>query len=331
MNATPLLQVRGLVTTFPTAAGVTAVVDRIDFDVAPGEVLGIVGESGSGKSVTALSIMRLISWPGRVTADTIRLAGEDLLAKSEAEMQHIRGAAMSMIFQEPMASLNPVFSVGDQIIETLRHHQGMGRHAARAKALELLRLVEIPSAERRIDDYPHQMSGGMRQRVMIAIALACRPQLLIADEPTTALDVTIQAQILDLLRQLQRDMAMAVILITHDLGVVAEFAQRTLVMYAGRIVEEAPVRAAFKTPMHPYTEGLLASIPPLDGPRGRLVAIDGTVPAPGAMPAGCRFNPRCRYVRNPCREIDPPLLALAERQRAACIRHGGYRLDGADP
>jgi oligopeptide/dipeptide ABC transporter ATP-binding protein len=331
MSAAPLLSVRGLITTFPTASGAAAVVDGVDLDVAPGEVLGIVGESGSGKSVTALSIMRLIAWPGRIAGGTVLFEGQDLLARSEAEMQRIRGAAISMIFQEPMASLNPIFSVGDQITETLRHHQGLSRPTARARALDLLKLVEIASADRRIDEYPHQMSGGMRQRVMIAIALACRPRLLIADEPTTALDVTIQAQILDLLRGLQREMGMAVILITHDLGLIAEFAQRTLVMYAGRVVEEASVRAAFKTPRHPYTEGLLASIPPLTGLRGRLNAIDGTVPAPNAMPAGCRFNPRCTHAMDACRAVDPPLLPMAPGQRAACIRHTGYRLDGTLP
>ncbi|MBI1779638.1 MAG: ABC transporter ATP-binding protein [Proteobacteria bacterium] len=322
LRAEPLLSVRGLSTSF----GGPPVVEGVSFDLAAGEVLGIVGESGSGKSVTALSIMRLISHPGRVVAGRIFFEGEDLLAKSEAEMRKIRGERISMIFQEPMTSLNPVFTVGDQIVETLRYHQGMGRKDAAKKAIELLKLVEIPTAERRVDEYPHQMSGGMRQRVMIAMALACRPKLLIADEPTTALDVTIQAQILDLLRQLQRELNMAVILITHDLGVVAEFVQRVIVMYAARTVEQASVSALFSAPQHPYTEGLLESIPQLDQVADRLQAIEGTIPSLQDMPTGCRFHPRCRYAQAPCAELDPPLFEVAEGRFAACIRHTGYRL-----
>jgi oligopeptide/dipeptide ABC transporter ATP-binding protein len=247
------------------------------------------------------------------------------LKKSEAEMRRIRGERISMIFQEPMTSLNPVFTVGDQIVETLRYHQGLGRAAAHNKAVELLKLVEIPTAERRVDEYPHQMSGGMRQRVMIAMALACRPKLLIADEPTTALDVTIQAQILDLLRQLQRELNMAVILITHDLGVVAEFVQRVIVMYAARTVEQATVQALFGAPQHPYTEGLMDSIPQLDQVADRLQAIEGTIPSLLEMPEGCRFHPRCRYAQAPCASIDPPLIRLPDGRLAACIRHTGYR------
>jgi oligopeptide/dipeptide ABC transporter ATP-binding protein len=317
----PLLSVKDLSTAFGSAT----VVDRVSFDLAAGEVLGIVGESGSGKSVTALSIMRLISHPGRITTGSVHFEGEDLLAKSEAEMRKIRGDRISMIFQEPMTSLNPVFTVGDQIMETLRQHQGMDRAAARRRAVELLKLVEIPSAERRVDEYPHQMSGGMRQRVMIAIALACSPKLLIADEPTTALDVTIQAQILDLLRQLQSELGMAVILITHDLGVVAEFVQRVIVMYAARGAETGTVTNLFNTPLHPYTEGLLASVPQLDHVVDRLSAIEGSIPSPHDFPQGCRFHPRCRYAKEPCTVIVPKLMELAPGHRAACIRHTGYR------
>ncbi|MSP48244.1 MAG: ABC transporter ATP-binding protein [Alphaproteobacteria bacterium] len=317
---TPLLTVNGLSTAFGSAT----VVDRISFELAAGEVLGIVGESGSGKSVTALSIMRLIAHPGRISTGSIQFEGEDLLAKSEAEMRNIRGARISMIFQEPMTSLNPVFTIGDQIMETLRQHQRLNRAAARRRAIDLLKLVEIPSAERRVDEYPHQMSGGMRQRVMIAIALACTPKLLIADEPTTALDVTIQAQILDLLRQLQKEMGMAVILITHDLGVVAEFVQRVIVMYAARVAETAPVGSLFRTPLHPYAEGLLESVPQLDHVVDRLPAIEGTIPSPYDFPPGCRFHPRCKYAKEPCAVVEPKLIELAPGHRAACIRHTGY-------
>ena len=322
MSIVPLLSVRDLTTTFPSARGDVAVVDGIDFDVMPGEVLGIVGESGSGKSVTALSILRLIAYPGKVARGSITFEGQNLATASEAEMRRIRGARIAMVFQEPMASLNPVFSVGDQIMETLRHHAGLDKRAARAEAVKLLNLVEIPNAARRIDDYPHQMSGGMRQRVMIAIALACKPKLLIADEPTTALDVTIQAQVLDLLRGLQRDLGMSVILITHDLGVVAEFAHRAMVMYAGRIVEEADVKRLFKTPRHPYTQGLLASLPTLDGPRRRMIAIDGTVPQLSAMPPGCSFAPRCRHAVVACAAAVPQLTSAGASHNAACFRHG---------
>jgi oligopeptide/dipeptide ABC transporter ATP-binding protein len=325
VTTAPLLRVRDLVTRF---AGVP-VVDRISFDLAAGETLGIVGESGSGKSITALSIMRLVEAPGKVSAAELSFAGEDLLAKREAEMRDIRGARISMIFQEPMTSLNPLFTVGDQIGESLRHHQGLDRASARAKAIALLKQVEIPAAERRVDDYPHRLSGGMRQRVMIAMALACRPQLLIADEPTTALDVTIQAQILDLLRALQRELGMAVILITHDLGVVAEFVRRVIVMYAGRIVEEGPVDPLFARPQHPYTEGLLGSIPELDRAVERLAAIPGAIPSPRDLPAGCRFHPRCGYAQPPCTAGEPPLIAVEASHSAACIRHVGYRVGSA--
>ena len=323
-DSRPLLSVHGLCVEF----GSTRVVDDVDFEVMPGEVLGIVGESGSGKSVTALSILGLLSPPGRVASGEIRFDGEDLLAKTEAQMQRIRGDRISMIFQEPMTSLNPVFTIGDQIAETLREHQLLGRREATRKAIDLLGMVEIAAASRRIHEYPHQLSGGMRQRVMIAMALACQPRLLIADEPTTALDVTVQAQILDLLRQLQRDLDMAVILITHDLGVIAEFVQRVIVFYAARVVERGPVGPIFRAPLHPYTEGLLRSIPRVDTVAMRLQAIDGTVPNPRDLPEGCRFHPRCRYAQAPCAAIDPPLIALAPGRMAACIRHSGYDRPG---
>ena len=311
----PLLSVRDLSVAF----GRNTVVEGVSFDLAPGEILGVVGESGSGKSVTALSIMRLIPSPGRVTG-RIDFAGQDLMALPEPRMREIRGRDIAMIFQEPMTSLNPVFTCGDQVMEALVHHRGLDRAGARAEALKLLKLVEIPSAERRLDDYPHQLSGGMRQRVMIAMALACRPKLLLADEPTTALDATIQAQILDLLRGLQRELGMAVVLITHDLGVVSEVAHRVLVMYAGRVVETSPAAAIFARPLHPYTEGLLASIPRLEGPIERLDAIPGQVPTPDAMPAGCRFAPRCRYAEPACAASPPPLAPRGEGRAAACIR-----------
>jgi oligopeptide/dipeptide ABC transporter ATP-binding protein len=301
----PLLSVRNLTVAF----GRAKVVEDVGFDLAPGEILGVVGESGSGKSITALSILRLVPSPGRVSG-SIAFAGTDLMALPEPQMREIRGRDIAMIFQEPMTSLNPVFTCGDQVMEALVHHRG----------LKLLKLVEIPSAERRLDDYPHQLSGGMRQRVMIAMALACRPKLLLADEPTTALDATIQAQILDLLRGLQREFGMAVILITHDLGVVSDVAHRVLVMYGGKVVETAPSDAIFAQPCHPYTEGLLASIPRLEGPISRLDAIPGQVPPPDAMPAGCRFAPRCRYAADPCRAAPPPLAPRGKDRAAACIR-----------
>jgi oligopeptide/dipeptide ABC transporter ATP-binding protein len=274
--------------------------------------------------MTALALMRLIPPPGRMTRGRIVFDGQDVGALSERAMQDLRGRAISMIFQEPMTSLNPVFNIGEQIMETLRVHERLDRAAARRRTIELLELVEMPAAAKRLDDYPHQLSGGMRQRVMIAIALACRPKILIADEPTTALDVTIQAQILDLLRGLRRELGMAVILITHDLGVVAEFADRVLVMYAGRVVESAAAEPLFERPLHPYTEGLLASIPRLDGPIVRLQAISGMVPAPYAMPPGCRFAPRCPHAQPACEERIPETLRVEGRD-VACIRHSGYR------
>jgi peptide/nickel transport system ATP-binding protein/oligopeptide transport system ATP-binding protein len=306
---------------FRTDSGSFAAVDGVSFDVMPGEVLGIVGESGSGKSVTALSVLRLIpDPPGRVTDGRILFEGQDLLTASPAELRRIRGGRISMIFQEPMTSLNPVFSIAEQLTETIRAHDPMSRRAARARAIELLAKVGIPDPHRRIDDYPHQMSGGMRQRVMIAMALSCRPSLLLADEPTTALDVSIQAQILELLRSLQEEFRMAVVLITHNLGIVAEYANRVAVMYAGRVVELADVADIFDHPRHPYTEGLLASIPALDREEVRLRTIPGVVPAPGSVLAGCRFRSRCTHAEETCARIDPPLVAAGRSTIAACLR-----------
>jgi oligopeptide/dipeptide ABC transporter ATP-binding protein len=317
---TPLLEVKGLRTEFRTGGSSFAAVDGISFSLAPGETLGIVGESGCGKSVTSLSIMRLVpNPPGRITAGEIRLEGRNLLDLPESDMRAVRGDDIAMIFQEPMTSLNPVQTVGDQIIEAVQLHRSLSAAAARARALEMLQLVKIPSPETRLDEYPHQLSGGMRQRVMIAMALACDPKLLIADEPTTALDVTIQAQILDLLRDLRERTGAAIMLITHDLGVVAELAHRVIVMYAGRIVEEAPVGLLFADPQHPYTLGLLGSIPRLgsDGDE-RLTAIEGVVPNPYALPPGCRFSPRCPLADEKCRSEQPALREIVPGHRAAC-------------
>ena len=317
---TPLLEVKGLRTEFRTGGSSFAAVDGISFSLAPGETLGIVGESGCGKSVTSLSIMRLVpNPPGKITAGEIRLEGRNLLDLPEGDMRAVRGDDIAMIFQEPMTSLNPVQTVGDQIIEAVQLHRSLNASEARARALEMLRLVKIPSPETRLDEYPHQLSGGMRQRVMIAMALACDPKLLIADEPTTALDVTIQAQILDLLRDLRERTGAAIMLITHDLGVVAEIAHRVIVMYAGRIVEEAPVDLLFADPQHPYTLGLLGSIPRLgsDGDE-RLTAIEGVVPNPYALPPGCRFSPRCPLADTRCQAEAPALREIAPGHRTAC-------------
>jgi oligopeptide/dipeptide ABC transporter ATP-binding protein len=325
-----LLSVRNLTTEFTTGKGVVKAVDDVSFDLGKSEVLGIVGESGSGKSVTALSILGLIPQPpGRVAAGEILFEGQDLLKLPESRMEKIRGRDISMIFQEPMTSLNPVFTVGDQVMETIRIHEKLGQRAARDRAIEMLVKVGIPSPERRIDDFPHQLSGGMRQRVMIAMALACSPKLLLADEPTTALDVTIQAQILDLLRQLQQEMNMAVVVITHNMGVVAEFADRVIVMYAGQIAEEASVDDIFYRPGHPYTEGLLRSIPDLEVEHRRLHAIPGTMPSPFALPAGCRFQARCPEAKPACAESVPALIDLGDGRSARCIRHTGFQHLGA--
>ncbi len=319
MPEAPLLEVRDLRTYFDTEGGVYRAVDGVSFAVAPGRTLGIVGESGCGKSVTSLSVMGLVQEPpGRRAGGEVLFAGEDLLKKSRSEMEDLRGSALAMIFQEPMTSLNPVYRVGDQIVEGLRRHRGLSREEARRRALDMLRLVRIPSPETRIDAYPHEMSGGMRQRVMIAMALACEPKLLIADEPTTALDVTIQAQILDLMRDLRARTGTAIILITHDLGVIAEMADEVAVMYAGKIVEMADVRTLFADAQHPYMLGLLASVPRLDQDRKRLSTIRGMVPAPDQMPAGCRFAPRCAIADERCRGEEPPLRALKPGHVVAC-------------
>ncbi len=317
----PLLAVTNLTTAFATSRGEITAVEDISFTLDEGEILGIVGESGSGKSVTALTIMGLLPRPpARIAAGEIRFDGEDLTRLSDARMQRIRGPGISMVFQEPMTSLNPVFSIGEQVIETIRAHERLSQRAAYARALEMLEKVGIPSAARRMSDYPHQLSGGQRQRVMLAIALACRPRLLIADEPTTALDVTIQAQILDLMMDLRDEFGMAIIIITHNMGVVAETADRVLVMYAGRIVEAAPVARLFDHPLHPYTRGLLECVPSLDQDNERLVAIQGALPDPARRPVGCRYAPRCRYAVPACAAALPPLATFDPGHTAACIR-----------
>ncbi|MGE0716474.1 MAG: ABC transporter ATP-binding protein [Alphaproteobacteria bacterium] len=318
MTATPLLEVEDLRIAFSADGRPLPAVDGISFTLAPGETLGIVGESGSGKSLTALALMGLLP-AGVAVSGAVRFEGRDLTRLAEAERRRIRGNRIAMIFQEPMTALNPVFTIGEQIAEVFRQHRGLKRAEARAEAVEMLRLVGIPAPERRAGDYPHQLSGGMRQRAMISIALACQPRLLIADEPTTALDVTIQAQVLDLLRELRDRLGLALILITHSLGVVAEIADRVSVMYAGRIVEEGPTADLFARPRHPYTAGLLAGIPPIDEDVVRLTPIAGTVPPLHAMPAGCRFQPRCPSAVARCRAEDPVLRSLAPRQRAACL------------
>jgi len=322
----PLLEVRNLVTTFHTDDGELRAVDAVSFDVRQGETVGLVGESGCGKSVTSLSILRLIpSPPGKIASGKILLEGQNLLDRSEKEMRTIRGNAISMIFQEPMTSLNPVYDVGSQIVEAIRLHQKKSRKEALERAVELLALVGIPSPKTNAGAYPHELSGGMRQRVMIAMALACEPKLLIADEPTTALDVTIQAQILELLKKLQDQLKMSVLLITHDLGVVAEYTDRVVVMYAGRVVERAPVRDLFARPKHPYTKGLLESIPKLGavhhvGERRRLPTIEGMVPSLINLPRGCRFADRCGMVIDICREKEPDLLEIAPERWSRCHR-----------
>jgi peptide/nickel transport system ATP-binding protein len=317
-----LLEVENLQTHFRTPDGVNRAVDGVSFDVAAGETLAIVGESGCGKSVTAMSILRLIPEPPGKMAGSIRFQGRDLLKLSESEMQSIRGNEISMIFQEPMTSLNPVLNVGRQIGETLRLHQGLSAREAEAKAVEMLTLVGIPEPQRRVREYPHQLSGGMRQRVMIAIALACNPKLLIADEPTTALDVTIQAQILDLMRDLKHRVGAAIVLITHDLGVVAEVAERVVVMYAGRKVEEAAVGPLFRAPRHPYTQGLLGSVPKLGssltGTETRLAEIPGMVPSLKTKIPGCVFASRCPYATDLCVQVAPALELKAPGHLAAC-------------
>jgi oligopeptide/dipeptide ABC transporter ATP-binding protein len=321
-NNKPLLEVKGLKTYFYTEDGVVRAVDGVNFEVYPGEVLGLVGESGCGKSVTSLSIMRLISKPGKVDAGEILLDGENLLNLTEEEMTKVRGNRISMIFQQPQTALNPVFKVGDQLAEVLNVHQDMGREAGWKRAIALLKMVGVPDPERRVEAYPHELSGGMAQRVMIAMALACIPELLIADEPTTALDVTIQAQILDLMRDMRKEMGTSVILITHDLGVVAEMAERVAVMYAGEIVEQTDVNSLFDEPLHPYTQGLTGSIPVLGEIKDQLDVIPGSVPNLVDLPPGCRFAPRCqsriKYGLTICTDVKPELEEVKSGHYVRC-------------
>jgi peptide/nickel transport system ATP-binding protein/oligopeptide transport system ATP-binding protein len=331
-GAGPLLDVRNLETHFATHRGLFRAVDGVSFKVDRGKTVGLVGESGCGKSVTSLSIMGLVaSPPGKVAADAVLFEGRDILKLSSAERRQMRGAAMSMIFQEPMTSLNPVHTIGQQIVEGLLAHTDLSPKAARNRAIEMLELVRIPSAASRIDEFPHRLSGGMRQRVMIAMALACNPKLLIADEPTTALDVTIQAQILELLEDLKQRLGMAILIITHDLGVIAEIADEVMVMYAGKIVESAPAEAIFEDPQHPYTVGLLGSIPRLDRDRERLATIEGTVPSANRQPKGCRFSPRCPFADRRCREEPPPLRDIGTGHRVACWRAPVELIGGEAP
>ena len=317
-----LLEIRGLKTHFATDEGWIHAVDGVDLGVDRGETLGVVGESGCGKTVTALTVIKLIAMPpGRIVAGQVLWQGRDLVPLDSDEMRKIRAKEIAIVFQEPMTSLNPVYSIGEQIAEVIRLHEGLGRKQAMARTVEMLNLVRIPNPERRVNDYPHQFSGGMRQRVMIAMALACKPKLLIADEPTTALDVTIQAQILELLAGLKERYGMAVMLITHAMGVIAETAQRVAVMYAGKVVEEADVDSLFESPRHPYTQGLIRSIPRIDldsAHKTRLEAIGGTVPILINPAPGCRFAPRCRHVMSLCTEQEPPLREIAPGHRMAC-------------
>jgi peptide/nickel transport system ATP-binding protein len=319
----PLLEIRGLKTHFATDDGMVQAVDGVSLTIGRGETVGVVGESGCGKTVTALSVLKLIAMPpGKIVAGQILYQGRDLVPLGPAEMDRIRAKDIAMVFQEPMTSLNPVYTVGEQIAELLRKHEGLSRRGAHEKTIEMLRLVQIPNPESRVNDFPHQFSGGMRQRVMIAMALSCNPKLLIADEPTTALDVTIQAQILELLADMKARFGMAIMLITHAMGVVAETAQRVVVMYAGKVIEEAPVEQLFANPRHPYTQGLIRSIPRIDiaaTRKSRLEAIPGVVPSLLNPPPGCRFAPRCKFAMPKCTEAVPPLYDIGGGHRVACV------------
>ncbi|TVS16451.1 MAG: ABC transporter ATP-binding protein [Gammaproteobacteria bacterium] len=328
--AAPILEVEDLGVEFLTDHGWVRVVDGVSFSVGEGETLGLVGESGSGKTVTSLSVMQLIPVPpGRISGGSIRFAGRELVGMSEPQLEDIRGDDIAMVFQESMTSLNPAFTIGEQICEVVRRHRGCSRREARDRAVEVLELVQIPDPRSRLGAFPHEFSGGMRQRAAIAMALACDPKVLIADEPTTALDVTVQAQVLDLLRSLQQRFGMAILFVTHNLGVVADLCDRVAVMYAGRIVETATVFDLFESPQHPYTEGLLQAMPQL-GERGkRLAAIPGTPPMPWQMPTGCRFHPRCPYAETACTEQDIPLRALAGDRHVRCRRVEELTLEGA--
>jgi peptide/nickel transport system ATP-binding protein len=326
MPSEPLLEIRDLKTHFRSDEGMVHAVDGVDLSIARGETLCVVGESGSGKTVTALSVLKLIAMPpGRIVGGKILWQGKDLALLNAAEMNRVRAKEIAIVFQEPMTSLNPVYTVGDQLTEVIQLHQGLSRRAALQRAVEMLSLVNIPSPQRRVHDYPHHFSGGMRQRVMIAMALSCNPKLLIADEPTTALDVTIQAQILDLLQEMKSRLGMSIMLITHAMGVVAEVAQRVVVMYAGKVVEEAPVERLFGNPAHPYTQGLIRSIPRIDlaaERKQRLETIAGTVPKLINPPVGCRFAPRCRLAIEECSRAQPPLREIEPGHKVACIRAG---------
>jgi peptide/nickel transport system ATP-binding protein len=313
-----LLQVKDLRTYFHTEDGIVKAGDGVTFDVYAGETLGIVGESGCGKSVTSLSVMRLLDEKGEIAGGEIIFEGKNVMAIPESQMMKIRGNDMAMIFQEPMTALNPVFTIGFQIMEAILLHQDVNKEQARKMAIDMLRKVGIPEPEKRVDEYPHELSGGMRQRAMIAMALSCNPKLLFADEPTTALDVTIQAQILELMKSLQEQYGMALVMITHDLGVIAEMAQRVVVMYAGKVVEYAEVHTLFKKPRHPYTWGLMNAIPKLDEDREVLYNIPGVVPDPLDFPDGCRFNTRCPLATDKCRKEEPPLVEVDENHTSAC-------------
>ncbi|MDY7993070.1 ABC transporter ATP-binding protein [Paenibacillus polymyxa] len=323
---TQLLEVTNLRTEFKTAAGTIRAVDGVDLSVGKGETLGIVGESGCGKSITSLSIMQLLpKGLGKVAAGEVRFNGENMLDFSERKMRSIRGNEMAMIFQEPMTSLNPVFKIGKQIAESARYHHGVSKHKAKDMAVEMLTKVGIPRPEKVATSYPHELSGGMRQRVMIAMAMVCNPKLLIADEPTTALDVTIQAQILDLMRELQKSEGTSILMITHDLGVVAEMCDRVVIMYAGQVVEETDVKTLFKDPKHPYTQSLLASLPQLNSDQERLASIPGQVPNPLDMPKGCRFAPRCQFAKEICRAEAPELTEVEPGHKSRCLlQQEGY-------